>query len=232
MKTLNKIVSLFLFIILISCQTQPGVYSDLNDYGYRGKVKSVRFRSYNNIILRQNKWEVKDSLQVSYTMTHTFNEDGNFIESTMKSPNDSYQMIYTYTGKIKTGWQKKDSSGNIVERGEYAYNGNKGFDETYFDTQGKKVHVSRYNLDQNHHTKTLEDLGYDNDGTVSFRMVSTFEDKDGYLYKVSQEYKTENKKDNLEFTILEKDKFNNPIKVLVKKNGKPNQIRWVTIEYV
>jgi hypothetical protein len=230
MKTLNKASSLFLLILFIFWQTTP-VYNALNDYGYRGKIRSIKIRFYSNIIQLQNKWQVKDSLQVAYTKINTFNEDGDFTKIMLTSPRDSYQMIFTYSGKIKTGFEKKDSSGETIEWGKYTYYGNKGFDETIFDADGKKVHVTKYILGENQKTKTMEDLAYNYDGHVSFRMVTTFEDKNGYLYKVSQEYKLKNQKEDLEFIILEMDKFNNPVKILVKKNGKPDQIRWMTIEY-
>jgi hypothetical protein len=63
-------------------------------------------------------------------------------------------------------------------------------------------------------------------------MISTYkEDKEGHLHFVNTVEKIKKTITKYEGQVLEKDSQNNPIKILVKKNGKPYQLRLITIAY-
>ncbi|NBP70067.1 MAG: hypothetical protein EBU52_15125 [Cytophagia bacterium] len=68
---------------------------------------------------------------------------------------------------------------------------------------------------------------------LSFHLFTIFQDSEaGHLYKITTEDKLRKVTDNYEYEILEKDKFNNPTSILVKKNGIPEEIRKSTIDYL
>ena len=214
------------------CQTKSQSYNDLNDYGYKGKIKSITTKFYSDIIQEQDNWEIQDTSKPRTTISNYFNQEGNFTRKNVTSQNNSYQLIFDYSDKIKKGWKKNDNNGVVSEIGKYTYNDNKGFSETSFDTVGTKKFQSNYVFSKTQRTKTLEDIGYNEDGSINFHSFSTFDDDtDGHLQKLVTLDKLNQTTENFEFRILEKDKHNNPIKILLIRNSKPIEIRKVTIEY-
>lgn len=66
----------------------------------------------------------------------------------------------------------------------------------------------------------------------SLHLISTYhDDKEKGLYFVKTIDKLKKTTTNFEGLALEKDSRNNPIKVLIKKNGNPYQLRLITISY-
>ncbi len=232
---MSRLIKIFTFLFLTcltSCQTQSQVYTDLNDYGYKGKIKSVSTKFYSNINQKNDIWEIEDSLNPRTTIINYFNEDGNFTKKVVASKTHSYQLVFEYSGKNKNGWKKIDPNGIIIEIGKFTYNGKTGFTETVFDTIQKKKFQSIYTFSKNQRTKTLEDKGYNDDGSLNFNSFSTFEDDNqGHLYKLITQNKLNNSTEYFEFVIIEEDKFNNPLKILLKRNEKPIEIRKVNITY-
>jgi hypothetical protein len=227
-----KVLIFSILTFLTAFQAKSQVYSDLNDYGYKGNLQSITTKFYSNIKEERGRWAIQDSAN-SRTITNYFNQDGNFTRKTVTSRTGSYQLVYDYADKIKMGWKKIDSSGFVSEVGKYTYNHNDGFIETSFNTDGIKTFQSIYIFGKNKRTKTLEDIGYNEDDGISFHLFSTFYDDDieGHLHKLVTVDKLSKKTENFEFIILEKDKHNNPLKILVKRNSKPIEIRKVTIKY-
>ena len=232
MNTPFKILIFLLATTLTGCQTKSQVYNDLNDYGYKGKIKSITTKFYSNILQEKDKWEIQDTLIPRTIILNHFNEDGNFTRKTVTSQNNSYQIIYDYSNKIKNGWKKIDNNGVVSEVGKYTYNENTGFSEISFDTIGVKKFQSNYSFSKSQRTRTLEDIGYNEDGSTNFHIFSRFDDDaEGHLHKLATIDKLKKTKENFEFIIIEKDKHNNPLKILLIRNSKPIEIRKVTIEY-
>ena len=232
MNTPFKILIFLLATTLTGCQTKSQVYNDLNDYGYKGKIKSITTKFYSNILQEKDKWEIQDTLIPRTIILNHFNEDGNFTRKTVTSQNNSYQIIYDYSNKIKNGWKKIDNNGVVSEVGKYTYNENTGFSEISFDTIGVKKFQSNHSFSKSQRTRTLEDIGYNEDGSTNFHSFSRFDDDaEGHLHKLATTDKLKKTKENFEFIIIEKDKHNNPLKILLIRNSKPIEIRKVTIEY-
>jgi hypothetical protein len=231
MNQFKKLIFL-LAISLMGCQAKSQVYTDLNDYGYKGKIKSITTKFYSNIVQEKDKWEIQDTLTPGTIISNYFNGDGNFTRKIVTLQNISYQLIYDYSDRIKKGWKKIDSNGVVSEVGKYTYHGNTGFSEISFDTIGTKKFRSNYIFNKSQRTKTLEDIGYNEDGSTNFHSFSTFDDDaEGHLHKLTTIDKLNKTTENIEFIILEKDKHNNPLKILLFRNSKPVEIRKVTIEY-
>jgi len=208
------------------------VVDDLNDYGFKGEIKSITTKFYSNLIQEQGQWVIQDISKPRTIISNYFNQEGNFNTKTVTSQNNSYKLTFDYSAKTKIGWKKNDSNGVISEIGKFTYNENKGFSETSFDTVGNKKFQSNYILSENQRTKTLEDIGYNEDGSINFHSFSTFDDdNEGHLYKLVTVDKLNKATESFEFVILEKDKRNNPLKTLLFRNSKPIEIRKVTIEY-
>jgi hypothetical protein len=226
-------ISAFLFLTcIVTCQGKSQIYNDLNDYGYKGKIKSISVKFYSNITQQMDKWNIKDTLNPRTTIISYFNEEGNFTKKIVTSETNSYQILFDYSGKTKKGWRKIDNNGFIIEIGKITYNGNSGFTENVFDTVGNKLFQSTYLFNKNQKTKTLEDKGYNAAGGLNYNSFTNFEDdNEGHLYKLTTQDRLKNMIDNFEFVILEKDKNNNPVKLLLKKNEKPVEIRKTSIVY-
>lgn len=229
----------FLVLAVLGCDSSSAqVYNDLNDYGYKGKITSITTKTYERIGQVQNGWGVTDTSNAR-TLIRSFNEDGNFTKKIVINKGISLLYIYDYSNKTKTGYREIDHNEEVIATGKFTYNGTTGFTETEYGTDGLKEFESVYRLDERQRTKTLEDIGYEygnrQSGTrprVNFHIFTTFYDsEDGHLYKLVAEDKLRKTTDNYEFEIIEKDKFNNPVILLVKKNGMPKEIRKSTIEY-
>ncbi len=227
-----KILTFLFLTTLLGCQTKSQSYNDLNDYGYKGKIKSITTKFYSNIIQKEDRWNIEDTSNQRVTITKHFNQDGNFTRKTVKSQNNSYLVVFDYSGNIKKGWKKTDDNGVVSEIGKFSYNDNKGYSETSFDTVGIKKFQSTYIFSKTQRTKTLEDIGYNEDGSINFHSFSTFDDDtEGHLHKLVTVDKLNKTTEYFEFVILEKDRQNNPIKILLVRNSKPIEIRKVTIDY-
>jgi hypothetical protein len=232
MRTPFKIILLLILTSFTGWQANCQSYNDLNDYGFKGKIKSITTKFYSDIFQEQGNWEIQDTSKPKTTISNYFNQDGNFTRKIVTSQYNSYQLIYDYSNKIKQGWKKIDNNGILSEFGKYNYNVNKGFCEITFDTIGNKKFQSNYVFSNTNRTKTLEDIGYNEDGSINFHSLSTFDDdKEGYLHKLVTIDKINQATENFEFRILEKDIHDNPHKVLLIRNLKPIEIRVMTIEY-
>lgn len=227
-----KIILFCLYANLASAQTKPNRFTDLNDYGFKGKIKAISSRYFSDFQQQQNKWEVRDTSKEDYSIAYEVNGNGDFTKKTVVDTADPHQLIYAYFGEVKEGWKRIGKEGDIEEMGTIKWQGNKSFEETTYDPNGKKVFVSKYILDANFHIQTQIDIGYNKDGSKSMHMISTYkEDKEGHLHFVNTVEKIKKTITKYEGQVLEKDSQNNPIKILVKKNGKPYQLRLITIAY-
>ena len=234
-------VFVFLFLASLgSCNSKAQVYNDLDDYGYSGKIKSINTRTYYRIAQVQNKWQITDTTAYSLIHIKFFNEDGNFTKRIVINNGIRNQYVYDYSNHEKIGWTKFDINGNVIGVGKFTYKGEISFTESEYDTSGVKEFESIYTLDKTQRTKTLEDVGYTYDShkwgmetRVTFHLFTVFQDRDaGGLYKVTTQDKLRNTIDDYEFEIIERDKFGNPVAMLVKQNGKPKEIRISTIDYL
>ena len=212
----------------ITCHSKSQVYNDLNDHGYKGKIRSLTIKCYADIVQTQEGWKIKDTLNPTTIISYDCNQNGNFTRKRVTSKTDSFQQIFEYDGKIKTGWKRND----IDEVGRFTYNGNDGFSEISFNANGTKVFESIYIFGKDQRTKTLEDIGYKYDGSISFHLFTTFDDDaEGHLKKVKTIDNLKKTTENIEFQMLKNDEHNNPLKILIIKNDKEFQIRQITIEY-
>lgn len=232
MNILFKIILFCLYANLVTAQVKRTRFNDLNDYGFSGKIKTISSRYFSDFYQQQNKWEVRDTSKFDYSVAYEVNGNGDFTKETVVDTADSHQLIYRFYGEVKEGWERIGKDGKVEEAGIVIWQGNKSFTETTYDPYGTKLFVSKYILDANFHTKTQIDIGYNNDGSKSLHMISTFqENKEGRLHLVNTVEKINKTNTKLENLVLEKDSQNNPIKILVKKNGKPYLVRLITITY-
>lgn len=232
MKILIK-VTLFCLLAIYSCaQTKPNRYTDLDDYGFSGKIKTIHSRFFFDPEQQQNKWEARDTSMPAYSISFDFNGNGNYTKKTVVDAQAPHQLIYIYSGAVKTGCKKIDKEGRTDETGTITWQGDNSFEETTYDMKGKKTYYSKYILGANFHSKTMEDIGYNNDGSKSMHLITTYqEDKDGHLHSLTRVDKLKKTTTNFEYIVLEKDSYNNPIKILAKKGGKPYLLRLITITY-
>ncbi len=241
MRHISSRFKVFVYLFLSSlgsCHSKAQVYNDLNDLGYHGKIKSISTKTYYMIAHVQNKWEITDT--TSYLSIYKFfNEDGNFTKRIVIANGNRDQYSYDYSGHEKIGWTKIDNDGNVIGKGKFTYKEKISFTESEYDTSGAKKFESIYTLNDMQRTKTIEDIGYayrshpgEMETRLTYHAFTVFQDKDGGLYKVTTEDKLRNTTDEYEFEIIERDKFDNPIVILVKQNGRPKEIRKSTIDYL
>lgn len=232
MSILFKIILFCLYANLVTAQVKPSRFNDLNDYGFSGKIKAISSRYYSDFYQQQNKWEVRDTSKFDYSIAYVVNGNGDFTKKTVVDTTDPHQLIYRFYGEVKEGWERIGKDGKVEEAGTIIWQGNKSFEETTYDPYGVKLFVSKYILGTNFHTQTQIDIGYNNDGSKTMHMISTYvEDKEGRLHFINTVEKLKKTNTKLESLVLEKDSQNNPVKILLKKNGKAYLVRLITIAY-
>lgn len=232
MNILLKIILFCLYTNLVTAQVKPTRFNDLNDYGFSGKIKAISSRYFSDFSQQQNKWEVRDTAKFDYSIVYDVNGNGDFTKKTVVDTVDPHQLIYRFYGEVKEGWERIGKDGKVEEAGTIIWRGNKSFVETTYDPYGVKLFFSKFVLGSNFHIQTQVDIGYNNDGSKNLHMVSTYrDDKESYLHFVKSVDQLKKTTTNYEGLVLEKDSQNNPIKVLIKKNGKPYQLRLITISY-
>jgi hypothetical protein len=229
----QKILLLFIFLIFgVSYYLRGQVYNDLNDYGYKGKIKSVSTKFYSDIKKLNTGYAIADTLSPARIFTYDFNGEGNFTKKVVEAKPDSFQILFNYEGKNKTGWKRINNNGLIVEICKIFPKGNSGFTEMVFDTAGFKNHRTDYIFSKDLKTKTIEAKGYNKTGEIIYHSITNFEDdKDGHLYKFATKNLLTKKIDRYEFTITKKDDSNNPLEIMVKRNKKTVEIRKIIITY-
>lgn len=222
---------LFLYVVLGPFIAIAQYHSDLADLGYHGPVKQLITRFCADISFEKGRWITRDTSQPVTTLIESFNQEGNYIKKEIQTPYDTSVIMYTCLGHIKTGWTQKNSSG-IIATACYSYGIRDSITEFISYNEDSSTATNTYLQGKNQHTVILEEKILDVNGRLTSHLVTYDEDDEmGRYWRTRTVDRLTRKTEVYEFSFLEKDNRDNPVRILVENNGKAVAIRLVSIQY-
>lgn len=217
-----RLVIIVLLFFFSSCN-QP--YNELIDFGYNGKVKKVILSEYLNPKDSSGDWHADK--EPRFTRTSFFNDDGMVTEESIALRDRSYTKKYILKGgkKIESG-----ETGDEAGHSRYSYT-DSTMVEKYYNSSGTLSYEAETFFSKNKLTTKEVYKSYNNQKVIDYNTNYFTNRINGYVSKFFI-YDSINKiKTSYENVILEKDKKNNPIRILRKKDGLPESLRVFKFEY-
>lgn len=219
MKTqFNKIIIVFIvFCLILSCSENNIYNHTLKTFNLNGKVKSFKETQYRSFKKKENKWNIIDKKDQSYSFCIFFNEKGEFeIRETYNQLNNIIEKtILQRENKSVIGELTYDVYGELKHIKNTKYLSNKIIEETLYDTDSNKLFVfkSMYNkkgyLDEMIFTH-FNNNELDNEYTYFYKR-----DKDNKLLLTEGYNRNQGEKTSIRYEYVEFDKYKNWTKCLV-----------------
>ena len=100
-KNLIRLLICCLIFLAVSCRHKKPVYSNLRDFGYNGKVRSITTRAYSPL-----SDFGRELGPPKYTLVQEFNADGNYTTNKIMVNSKIYTYAYEYKDHVATGWTR------------------------------------------------------------------------------------------------------------------------------
>jgi len=233
MKQLSII--LFVTLLLSSCSTpEKKSFTDLKEYGFKGKVKSVITKNYIGLERQDNKWVISEE-RIASKQNVFFNINGNItkIIDYRLLENDSWYDITTefkYENGLKKTSKKTDLYGKQTEQAEYKWLDDKNYILTAKDINGMKVEsVSKLNNDFRSYSGEYK--YFKADSLVYSESYSNKLDKKGEIISTHFLNKISAKSYTLLYTDKELDKEGNLIKLAMTYEESGDLKRFIVREF-
>ena len=136
-KTTFPILAIILLLTSFSSENKP---TDLREYGFMGKVKSITSIKYADLPIKNGVWEINKDKVISKSKM-IFNEKGNIIEVKQYYPltGSTWNEMTTkveFKNGLKSKYTKTDLYGQPMEVGTYTWIDNHNYKLTITQTNG------------------------------------------------------------------------------------------------
>ena len=220
---MKPLISIIIILLLVSC-SQP--YNDVKDYGLNGKVKKAIMTEYPDPIESSGEW--KYSEEPLFTRTMIFDDKGMISEEIFQLRKTSYTRKYSLNGDRKVSCVE---SGDNQGQAKFYYAGST-ITENFYDEAGLLKYEAKTFFDNSKLTTKEIYRHYDSRGKITGSTTAIFTGRtNGFIDKFTYTDSINNITNHYELITLSKDNKNNPIKVLKKKDGKPESIKTYSYEY-
>jgi hypothetical protein len=217
------------FFITFLSFAQNNKHSELNDYGFKGKINSFATKTYSDSSYNRADFLKLDS-PISIK-TRFYNEDGNAFKEVYESNGVWHEVIYDYKQKERIGYssfnkeKRKTLYANIT-------NSKMGYTIFIYYANGTLLKKAIYTFKVDFKMDSVDHIMYDKAGKITKHSITKYYyDEQGFIKSYAENNLITKEIAVDEFEILEKDKQNNPIIICCLKDKQPFEIQVLKIQY-
>ena len=231
----TKFITTIYFLSALTI-TAFGQHNDLEEFGLKGKVKSITTMHYKDVMFSNGQWMPISFEKFFYKTVWNFNEQG-FIDTAKTSlfvhPDSLVTNLLTYEFKNgkKVSGKYFNYGGVLTELYTITWADQYTYTTITTDTNGSKIFESTSWLNKDLRDNKGEYKSYENGKVVFYEKYSDIFDANGHLIKAEFTNVTENKNYFILYKHSEYDKNNNPtITTLI--NITDGTIKKMTIRHI
>ncbi|MDG1331905.1 MAG: hypothetical protein P8P74_06225 [Crocinitomicaceae bacterium] len=202
-----------LFFTFLSCEESP-TNTDLNEYGYKGAVKSIHATTYFGLEQENGEWVIDES-KISNIKTLTFNETGNIVSVETIIPklnNEVETTFFEFTDDRKSAYFKLNAAKDTTEKGIYTWKSDLEYELVIELASGSRME-STSKLNSNYRDLSGKYQYFNGDSVLYAKSYVNVIDDKGLISTITFTDEITKVKQTMSMTYKDYDSKENPLRI-------------------